>query len=225
VEKRFASPALLASVFVISTSGLVYQLASGTLASYVLGDSVAQFSFVIGLYLSAMGLGSWLSKFVADDDVLVRFVQIELGLAVAGGLSAPILFKVYTAFGAFRVALYAMVAIIGTLVGLEIPLLLRLLNPSLALKDLVARVLTIDYVGALVASVLFPSVLLPHLGIHQTSLLFGLLNVVVAVLGTFLFPLDARVVRRLRAAAIAVAAALVIALAWIGRVVESSEAL
>jgi spermidine synthase len=118
--KGLASPALLASVFIIATSGLVYQLVCATLASYVLGDSVAQFSFVIGLYLFAMGIGSYLSKLL-DRDLLVRFVEIELGLALAGGLCAPILFRVYAVYGAFRLALYALVTIIGTLVGLEIP--------------------------------------------------------------------------------------------------------
>ena len=224
MNRSLASPALLASVFVISTSGLVYQLVGGTLASYVLGDSVAQFSFVIGLYLFAMGIGSYLSKLV-DRDLLVRFVQIELGLAVAGGLSAPILFKVYTDLGQFHLALYGLVVVIGTLVGLEIPLLLRLLKFSLDLKDLVARVLTIDYVGALVASVLFPSVLLPRLGIHQTSVFFGLLNVAVAFIGTFLFPLEKAAVFRLRAAAVVVTAALVFTWAELGQTIKSSEAL
>src|SRR4051794_32153592 len=96
VPKGLASPALLAPVFVIATSGLVYQLVSGTLASYVLGDSVTQFSLIIGVYLSAMGLGSYISRLI-ERDLLVRFVEIELGLALAGGLSAPILFRIYTA--------------------------------------------------------------------------------------------------------------------------------
>ncbi|TNY02928.1 hypothetical protein, partial [Escherichia coli] len=48
---------LLASVFVIAACGLVYELAAGALASYLLGDSVLQFSTVIGVYLFAMGLG------------------------------------------------------------------------------------------------------------------------------------------------------------------------
>ena len=222
--KRLVSPALLASVFVISTSGLVYQLVSGTLASYVLGDSVAQFSFVIGLYLFAMGIGSYLSKYI-ERDLLVRFVEIELGVALAGGMSAPILFKVYTSFGAFRVALYALVTIVGTLVGLEIPLLLRLLKFSLDMKDLVARVLTVDYVGALVGSVLFPSLFLPRLGIHQTSLAFGLLNVVVALVGTFLFPLESTIKLRLRFFCAIVGGALIASLVWVGDVVKASESL
>lgn len=222
VPKRLVSPALLASVFVIATSGLVYQLVSGTLASYVLGDSVAQFSFVIGLYLFAMGIGSWLSKYL-EDDLLVRFVEIELGIALAGGLSAPLLFKIYTSFGAFKVALYAFVTIIGTLVGLEIPLLLRLLKFSLDLKDLVARVLAFDYVGALVGSVLFPALLLPKLGIHQTSLFFGALNAVVAFAGTMLFPLPRQVAFRLRASAVLILVALGFVGLWLGDVIKATE--
>lgn len=220
---RLVSPVLLFSVFVISTTGLVYQLIAGTLASYVLGDSVAQFSLVIGLYLFAMGIGSWLSKYL-EGDLLVRFVQIELGLALAGGLSAPLLFKVYASFGAFKLALYGLVLIIGTLVGLEIPLLLRLLRFSLDLKDLVARVLSFDYVGALVGSLLFPSILLPRLGIHQTSILFGILNALVALLGTFLFPLDRGTAFRLRGGAAIVLIGLGAAAIWVGDVVRASEA-
>ena len=54
--------ALLASVFVIAACGLLYELAAGALASYLLGDSVLQFSTIIGTYLFAMGIGSWLSR-------------------------------------------------------------------------------------------------------------------------------------------------------------------
>ncbi len=221
--RRFVHQALLASVFVIATSGLVYELITGTLASYVLGDSVTQFSFVIGLYLFAMGIGSYLSQYL-ESRLLERFVEIELGLALVGGLSAPLLFKVYTASGAFRGLLYGLVLLIGTLVGLEIPLLIRLLKFSLDLKQLVARVLTLDYIGALVASLLFPSLLLPRLGIHQTSLFFGLLNAGVALGSTFLFPIERATVARLRALCVVTLAALGLALAFVGQFIERSEA-
>ena len=51
---------LYLNVLVIATCGLVYELLAGTLASYVLGDSVTQFSLVIGVYLFALGVGAWL---------------------------------------------------------------------------------------------------------------------------------------------------------------------
>lgn len=219
---RLVHPALLASVFIIATSGLVYELITGTLASYVLGDSVTQFSFVIGLYLFAMGIGSYLSQYL-ETRLLERFVEIELGVALVGGLTAPMLFRVYTSQGAFRGLLYALVLLIGVLVGLEIPLLIRLLNFSLDLKRLVARVLTLDYIGALAASLLFPSILLPRLGIHQTGLFFGLLNAAVALTSTFLFPLERAVVVRLRALCLVMIAALGIAYALVTRFIDRSE--
>lgn len=222
LPRRLIQPALLGIVTVIATSGLVYELVTGTLASYVLGDSVTQFSLVIGLYLFAMGIGSYLSKFL-EDKLLERFVEIELCLALVGGLSAPLLFKVYTAAAAFRFALYGMVLLIGTLVGLEIPLLIRLLQFSLDLKELVARVLTLDYIGALLASLLFPTLFLPRLGVHQTSLLFGILNAVVALLATFLFPLDRSIALRLRVQCVLVTVLLGMGFGLVTRFVDRSE--
>lgn len=221
--RRLVQPALLVTVVVIATSGLVYELVSGALASYVLGDSVTQFSLVIGIYLFAMGIGSYLSQYL-ERDLLPRFVEIELGLAIAGGLSAPILFTIYTSAGAFRGALYLLVAIIGVLVGLEIPILIRLLEFSLGLKELVARVLALDYVGALVASLVFPSILLPRLGLQQTSLAFGALNALVGLLATFLIPLERALAARLRTMCVAVFVVLAGTFLFVTRRVESAEA-
>ena len=81
--------------------GLVYELVAGTLASYLLGDSVTQFSTVIGVYLSAMGLGSYLSKFI-HRGLARRFVDLELAVALVGGFSAPILFQAFAHTHAFR---------------------------------------------------------------------------------------------------------------------------
>src|SRR5436305_6710726 len=83
--------ALLASVFIVAACGLVYELAAGALASYVLGDSVLQFSTVIGTYLFAMGVGSWLSRFF-ERQLPAHFVRIELLVALAGGFMPALLF-------------------------------------------------------------------------------------------------------------------------------------
>jgi hypothetical protein len=69
--------ALLASVFVVAACGLLYELAAGAIASYVLGDSVLQFSTIIGTYLFAMGVGSWLSRYI-DRQLPAQFLRIEL---------------------------------------------------------------------------------------------------------------------------------------------------
>ena len=179
--------ALLFSVFVIASCGLAYELVAGALSSYLLGDSVTQFSTVIGTYLFAMGGGSWLSKYLTRD-LVRRFIQIELMVGLIGGFSAVLLFLVFTWLAApFKLVLYLLVVGVGVLVGLEIPLVMRILKRELAFRDLVSQVLTFDYLGALAVSILFPLLLAPHLGMMRTGLLFGLLNVAVALWALRLF--------------------------------------
>lgn len=176
---------LYLNVLVIATCGLIYELLAGTLASYVLGDSVTQFSLVIGVYLSALGAGAWLSRYI-EERVARCFIEVELGVALLGGTSAPLLFLSFASLDWFRPMLFGVVFLIGTLVGLELPLLMRILKEHLDFSDLVSRVLAFDYIGALAASVLFPIFLVPRLGLVRTSLVFGLLNAAVGLWGTYL---------------------------------------
>jgi spermidine synthase len=183
---RPAEVALLASVFVVAACGLVYELAAGTLASYLLGDSILQFSTVIGTYLFAMGLGSYLSRFL-ERQLVAHFLRIELLVGLAGGLMPAALFALQSlATPSFRFALYAMVLLIGILVGLEIPLVMRILRRH-PMKHLVSQVLTFDYLGALIVAVAFPLLLVPQLGLIRTGAFFGLLNAAVAVWALWLF--------------------------------------
>ena len=188
--------ALLASVFVVAACGLLYELAAGALASYVLGDSVLQFSTIIGTYLFAMGVGSWLSRYF-ERQLPAHFLRIELLVALIGGALPATLFLANAyAPGAFRFLLYGMVLVVGTLVGLEIPLVMRILKRNVALKDLVSQVLTFDYLGALAVSMAFPLLLVPHLGLIRTGLLFGVMNAAVALWAVWLFRHE---LRRLKA--------------------------
>lgn len=171
---------LLISIFVIATCGLVYELIAGALASYLLGDSVTQFSTIIGCYLFAMGIGSWLSRYI-HRNLLFVFVQVEILIGLVGGFSAAILFFSFEHVVSFRILLYSLVGLTGMMVGVEIPLLMRILKDRLEFKDLVAKVFTFDYVGALIASLLFPLVLVPHFGLVRSAFFFGILNVAVAL--------------------------------------------
>jgi spermidine synthase len=178
--------ALFISVCLIAACGLIYELVAGALASYLLGDSVTQFSTVIGTYLFAMGIGSWMSRFIGRD-VVGRFVLIELLVGVVGGFSSLVLFLAFAYTDVFRPVLYGTVILIGILVGLEVPLLMRILKDRFAFKDVVANVLTFDYIGALFASLLFPLVLVPRLGLVRSAMLFGIVNVLVGLWSTWLF--------------------------------------
>ncbi len=179
------APILFLHVLVIATCGLVYELLAGTLASYVLGDSVTQFSLIIGIYLFAMGAGAWVSGFI-DREIARRFIDVEFAVALLGGASAPLLFLSFARLSYFPVILYLLVFLIGALVGLELPLLMRILKDTLDFKELVSKVLTFDYIGALFASLLFPLFFVPRLGLVRTSLLFGILNAAVGLWGTWL---------------------------------------
>jgi spermidine synthase len=216
-------PLLFLNVLIVATCGLIYELLAGTLASYVLGDSVTQFSLIIGIYLFAMGVGSWLSRFI-DKGLARRFVDIELAVAVLGGFSAPLLFLTFSRVSYFYVVLYLVVFGIGVFVGLEIPLLLRILKDEIEFKELVSRVLAFDYVGALVASILFPILFVPRLGLIRTSLIFGMLNAGVALWGTWMLrPLIKGRISGLRVKAVVVMVLLLIGLVKANRITSLAE--
>jgi spermidine synthase len=177
---------LFISVFLIAACGLIYELIAGALASYLLGDSILQFSTVIGSYLFAMGIGSWLSRYI-QKGLVARFITIELMVGLVGGFSSALLFLAFAYTDAFQFVLYALVLIIGILVGLEIPLLMRILRERFQFADLVSNVLTFDYLGALGASLLFPLVLVPKLGMVRSAILFGIINAGVALWSTWIF--------------------------------------
>ena len=225
-----AEVALLASVFVVAACGLVYELAAGTLASYLLGDSVLQFSTVIGTYLFAMGVGSWLSRYLTRQ-LVAQFLRIELLVGLIGGLMPAALFALQSvATPSFRFALYLLVAVIGILVGLEIPIVMRILNRELkagdgrgGLKTLVSQVLTFDYLGALAVSIAFPLLLVPQLGLIRTGVLFGLMNAAVAAWALWLFRAEIRGRAAHALACAMTAAALLVALAGADRITTWAE--
>ena len=212
---------LLINVLVVAACALVYELLCGTLASYLLGDAVLQFSLVLGTYLFAMGVGAWVSKSL-EARAASRYVQAELALALVGGLSVPLLLAGVAAHVPLRPALHAVVFVIGALVGVELPLLVKILRePQGAASsvdgqsdlrelvpcephgqsdlrelvpcephgqtfgELVARAFAYDYVGALAASLLFPLLLVPRLGLVRTSVVSGGVNALVALSATF----------------------------------------
>jgi spermidine synthase len=219
--------ALLAIVLVIATTALVYELSIAAMASYLLGDSVRQFSLVIGAYLSALGIGAYLSRYV-DRRLATAFVDVELSAAVVGGLSVPCLLVAFAYTRAFELVLFAVVLGVGVLVGLELPLLMRILERRSSFKELVARALTFDYAGALVGSLAFSFVLVPRLGLSHTSPACGLVNAVVALASTFVVPTEEpaerRALVRARGRALFVVLLLALALVFSGRATELAEA-
>ena len=213
---------LFISVLLVAACGLIYELVAGTLASYLVGDSVFQFSTVIGTYLFAMGIGSALSRYI-DRGLVQRFVWIELLLAVVGGFSSALLMLAFAFTQGFELILYALVVVMGILVGLEIPLLLRILRDRYRFRDVIAHVLTFDDLGALGASLLFPILLVPRLGLVRSAMLFGGINAGVALWSTFLFSSQLTRTRGLRVACLVVLAALTAGMAEARHITSTAE--
>lgn len=186
------SPAALgvlqASVLVVALCGIVYELLIAAVASYLIGDSVRQFSITIGLFMAAMGVGSFASKHVGTK-LVERFVAVEIVLALVGGLSTGILFLAFPTGDWFRPVMVGLTLLIGFLVGLEIPLITRVLSDREGggVRRSIAHVLALDYFGALVGSVAFPLLLLPFLGLFRAAFAIGLLNAIVAAANVLVF--------------------------------------
>ncbi|MBU6174864.1 MAG: polyamine aminopropyltransferase, partial [Planctomycetes bacterium] len=188
---------LLFSVLIVALCGIAYELIIAAVSSYLLGNSVAQFSITIGLFMFSMGIGSYLSKFIAKD-LVFRFVQIEVAVALVGGLSAILLFLVFPYFGLYHAVMYLLTLVIGILVGLEIPILTRILTGSGSVSESLAHVLSLDYLGALIGSVGFPLLLLPRLGLFRSSFGIGILNIAIAGLAIIVLRKNCARLRSLR---------------------------
>lgn len=180
---------LLFSAFMVAICGLVYELLAGTLSSYLLGDSVYQFSLVIGLFMSAMGIGAWASRFI-EKELPSNFVKLQLLIGLLGGITAPVLFFAFAILDNYTAILFLLVTLLGSLLGIEIPLIIRILKNHFSLKVNLSNVFTADYIGALIAALLFPLVLVPQLGLLQTGFLFGLLNIAIGFLAFYVFRHD-----------------------------------
>lgn len=171
--------AVYATLAVVAAAGLACELALGTSASWLLGDPIQQFTLIVGIYMSALGLGAMLST-------LVRYpaehacVDVTLAAALVGGGSSPLLFLTFGMDGPFRLTLYALAALTGTLVGMQLPLFMRVLKQREPFADVVGKAFAVDYAGALLGSVGFSLVLMPRLGLVRTTLVLGLLEALAA---------------------------------------------
>lgn len=177
---------LLLSVMIVGLCTIIYELLIGSISSYFLGDSVKQFSITIGLTMSAMGFGTYLSRLIKEN-LISWFIGIEIVLGLIGGLSVPILYQAYAVSDMYYPCMLILILIIGTLIGLEIPILTRVMEKYYALKTNISNVLSLDYLGALVATLLFPFILLPFFGLFSSALITGVINIAIGILNLWWF--------------------------------------
>ena len=171
-------------MFVIAACGLVYQLVAGAVSSYLFGDPVTQFSLVVGVFLSAMGIGAYLAKFVTRR-LVATFVEVEIAIGCVGGVSSIAMFAANALIEPFfDPFFYSLYIVLGVLVGIEVPLLVRILESGEGgFRSALSHVLALDYMGALAGALLFPFLALPFLGLSRASVVFGIMNLGVAAAG------------------------------------------
>ncbi len=174
------------SVVIVAICGIVYELLIATVSSYLLGDSVRQFSITIGLFMAAMGIGAYITRFFSDN-LIAKFVVIEVLVALVGGLSCVVLFLVFPYTMFYQPTMYGLIIVIGSFVGMEIPILTRILSWNDSIKKSIANVLALDYFGALIGSIAFPLFLLPFFGLFQASFLIGFINIIIAIITIVFF--------------------------------------
>jgi len=179
---------LLVSILVVALCGIAYELIISTVSSYLLGNSVYQFSLTIGFFMFSMGVGSYLSKLLSDKNLIQNFITVEIAVSLVGGVCSLLLLMSFPLVRAlYETVMFSLIFIIGALVGMEIPILTGILSAKHSTRDSIANVMSLDYIGALIGSVAFPLLLLPQLGLLRSSFAIGLINILTALTNIYFF--------------------------------------
>lgn len=222
-KEEFDGRLLLVTTLFISICSIIYELIISSISTYLNGDSIKQFSITIGLYMSAMGIGSYLSKFVKKD-LFLKFIAVELFTGILGGFSTFLLFMVNIYTDIYDLVMYLIILAIGMLVGLEIPLLTRIIEENDSnIRVNLANIFTFDYIGGLIGSLAFPLLLFPKLGFVTTAFLVGTINICAALLILFKYHKYIRHSRRVLGFAAFVFCLLVFFLIMGGKLTDAIE--
>ncbi|NJM95719.1 MAG: hypothetical protein HC792_06095 [Acaryochloridaceae cyanobacterium CSU_5_19] len=168
---------LLAAAALSSGVGLAAELLLGNLASYLVGNTALAYGVAVGGFLAAMGIGAYLSQFLAVNnqqrELLRIFIQVEMLIAPLTALLPLGLFIVFVVDGPIWIGLFLVTLILGILSGIEVPILTRIIERDQEIRSALAGVMALDYLGALLGSLAFPLILLPLLGLFPTATFIG----------------------------------------------------
>lgn len=169
-------------MFATGATGLVLEYIQGTVGTYILGNSIEQYSIVIGLMLFMMGIAAKVQRFFSDAFLVEKFILIETCLAVIGGYAPIATYWAYGVMDNFMLVQYFFIMSIGFLIGLEIPVVLRI-NARYAKKLSlnIDHIFSADYIGSLVGALLWVYVLLKKFPITESSFILASVNFSIAV--------------------------------------------
>lgn len=171
----------MAAIFATGFSGIVAEYLLSTLATYFLGDSIFQWTMIVSTMMFTMGLGSRISKRFSSN-LLVKFLTLEFILSLTVAFAPIIVYTLSAYTDSLAVFIYGFSMLIGTLIGMEIPLVTRINGEYEELKTNISNVLEKDYYGSLLGGVFFAFIGIPFLGLSYTPFLLGFVNFFVAII-------------------------------------------
>lgn len=181
------STLLKAALFATGFSGIVAEYVLATLASYFLGDSIVQWAVVISLMLFFMGVGARSTRSI-EKNVFGWLMGTEFLLSIIVSTSALLTYA-FAAYSDYTgILIYGISAFTGLMIGMELPLAIRLNNQYEVLQVNVSNILEKDYYGSLLGGVFFVFVGLPYLGLSYTPIVLGIINLMVGVALLNVFP-------------------------------------
>jgi spermidine synthase len=203
---------LLAAVSACAACGIVYELALLTLSTSLNGGGIVATSLIVAGYIAALGAGALVVKPLLAWPA-ITFVAVEALLGIVGGLSAAALYVMFSFVGGSLLMLAVGTALIGGLVGAEVPLLMTLLqrgrtSGATDAGRTVANLTAADYLGALFGGLAWPFLLLPHLGMIRGAAATGIVNLLAAAVVSIFLLRNVVSPRQLITALCALAAAL-----------------
>ena len=183
IRPRVATILLALSMFLTGASGFIFECILSTVGTFILGNSIEQFSVTISLMMLMMGLASFWQRRISDRNLVEKFLLVEVGMAVLGGFAPIAVYAAYATMEIHFIAVqYFFILSIGFLIGLEIPLVLRLnRNYVPKLKSNIASIFSTDYLGAFIGAVVWVYVLLRHFPLTEISFFVASMNFAVAL--------------------------------------------
>jgi len=178
-DRRSVGRVLGLAIFATGCAGLVAEFVLSTLATYLAGNAVFQWTLVMSLMLFAMGIGSRISR-VFTRDLLDAFILTEFTLSALCASCAVLTYGLAGASEYTEILIYSQAVAIGTLIGFEIPLVTRLNEHYEELRINISSVMEKDYYGSLLGGMIFAFFALPRLGLTYTPILLGTVNFCVA---------------------------------------------
>jgi spermidine synthase len=169
-------------MFSTGASGLVNEYILATMSSYILGNSIEQFSIIIASMMLMMGVSGWVQESISDKLLITSFISVEVLMAIMGSF-API--AIYSAFAYlsdnFLLVHYFFILSIGFLIGFEIPIVIRLINLyGVDLKHNLKAVYAMDYLGSFVGAIIWVKFLLHNFPLTEISFIVSGFNFLIA---------------------------------------------